>query len=136
MRDVDVIRRLHDLWNRGAVADIPLVYSDSFVAHMPKGWGRSTFEGHAGARTMLLRIRTAFPDWHEEVLDTIEREDKVVTRYRSNGVNTGPLDGAPPTGRKVAIDEISIYHVADGLVQQQWCLVDDLSFARQLGLLR
>ncbi|MFJ5538360.1 ester cyclase [Vreelandella titanicae] len=136
MRALDIIQRLHDLWNSGAIADIPLVYSPSFVAHMPKGWAQSTFEGHAGARAMLLRIRTAFPDWREEILDTIETANKVVTRYRSSGINTGPLDDVLPTGRKIVVEEISIYRVADGLVQEQWCLVDDLAFARQLGLLQ
>ncbi|MGP9766776.1 ester cyclase [Halomonas sp. AOP13-D3-9] len=135
LRALDIIQRLHDLWNSGAADEIPLVYSSSFVAHMPKGWSQSTFEGHAGARAMLLRIRTAFPDWREEILDTIETADTVVTRYRSSGINTGPLDGAPPSGRKIVVDEISIYRIADALVQEQWCLVDDLTFARQLGRL-
>ncbi|KNZ30720.1 MAG: hypothetical protein AD742_21100 [Methylibium sp. NZG] len=91
--------------------------------------------GHAGAKELLTRIRTAFPDWHEQLHDLVESGDTVVTRYTSTGTNTGPLDGRPPTGRTVCVDEISIYRVKDARVVEQWCLVDDLSFARQLGLL-
>lgn len=134
MSMLEVVQRLHQIWNTGDLDAIPTVYAASFVAHMPKGWGTSEFSGHDGVQTLILRIRNAFPDWREEVQDTISTNNRVVTRYTSTGTNTGPLDGRPATGRAVRVDEISIYRIEANLVQEQWCLVDDLSFAKQLGL--
>ncbi|MEM1298714.1 MAG: ester cyclase [Pseudomonadota bacterium] len=130
-----LIRDLHALWNAGDLGGIHRVYSEGFVAHMPKGWERSEFKGHAGVRDAILRIRNAFPDWHEDIKDMVIDKQKVVTRYVSTGTHTGPFLGLEPTGRPVMIDEISIYHLERGLVMEQWCLTDDLSLARQLGLI-
>jgi predicted ester cyclase len=58
-------------------------------------------------------------------------DDKVVTRYVSTGVHTGPFIGIAPTGRHIRLDEISIYRLQDCLVVEQWCLTDE-TLVRQL----
>ena len=132
---VDVVMRLHELWNNGSVEFVPEIYSPEFVAHMPRGWSRSEFSGHDGARQLIARIRLAFPDWHERVVDIVANDDRVVTRYISTGTHTGPLDDLPPTMRAIVVDEISIYRIERSRIREQWCLVDDISFARQLGII-
>jgi steroid delta-isomerase-like uncharacterized protein len=129
------VRRLHGIWNTGNLAAIPQVYATDFVAHMPKGWERSTFHGHTGAADAILRIRTAFPDWHEEIQDLLIDGSRAVTRYVSTGTQSGPFLDQPPSGRAVVIDEMSIYRFDGLLIAEQWCLTDDLTFARQLGLM-
>ena len=62
-------------------------------------------------------------------------DNKVVTRYISTGTHIGRYAGIKGTGKKVALDEISIYRIEGGKVVEQWCLSDDLSTLRQLGLL-
>lgn len=130
---IALIEALHALWNSGDVASIPKIYASDFIAHMPKGWERSEFHGHDGVRELICRIRDAFSRWTEHVDDIIIDGNKVVTRYTSTGVHTGPFIGLAPTGRSVRIDEISIYRIKDGLVAEQWCLTDDLTMGRQLG---
>lgn len=127
------IKALHALWDSGDVARIPEIYSENFVAHMPKGWERSEFVGHSGVAEALQRIRNAFPDWHEEIADLILSKNRAVTRYVSTGTHRGRFIGLEATGRKITIDEISIYRFEEGLVAEQWCLTDDLSLAKQLG---
>ena len=131
-----LIVELHDIWNTGDLGRIPQVYSSEFVAHMPKGWEQSEFSGHAGVEQAIYRVRNAFSDWRESVKDMIVTPNKVVTRYVSTGKHTGPFLGLEPTNRPVEIDEISVYHLKNGLVSEQWCLTDDLSMAKQLGLIR
>lgn len=130
-----LVQSLHALWNAGDLEKVPSVYSPAFQAHMPKGWKIEVPSGWEGARYLITRIRTAFPDWHEEVQDMICDGNKVVTRYISTGTHLGPLDTFGETGRKIRIDEISIYCVHEGLVAEQWCLTDDLALAYQLGRL-
>lgn len=123
------VRRLHEIWNTGEVAAVDDVYTDDFVGHFPQGERR----GREGARNGIVRIRAAFPDWHEHVEQMVTEGNTVVTRYTSTGTHRGDLDGLAPTARAIAIPEISIYRVARGKVAEQWCLYDRLVYTQQLG---
>ncbi len=131
----ELIKRLHHIWNSGEVDAIPEVYSTNFVVHWPKGWAENQSHGCDGVRQAIEKIRSAFPDWHEKVVDIIIGDDRVVTRYISTGTHLGRYAGTKETGKKVEFDEISIYRIKGGKVVEQWCLADDLSTLRQLGLL-
>ena len=128
-----LIERLHLVWNTGELSLVPQLYSAAFVAHMPKGWERSEFRGHSGVCDAIERVRGAFSGWTETVQDMIIENDKVVTRYVSTGLHTGPFIGLTPTGKRISLDEISIYRLENSLVAEQWCLTDDISLGRQLG---
>lgn len=131
-----LIKQLHNIWNSGEMEAIPEVYSTNFIVHWPKGFAENESHGFDGVRKAIERIRTAFPDWHEEVVDMIIEDNKVVTRYISTGTHLGRYAGTKGTGKKVEFDEISIYRIEGGKVIEQWCLSDDLSTLRQLGLLQ
>ncbi len=129
-----LIEALHEIWNSGRVDSIPDVYSSDFVAHFPKGWSeKDSRDGHAGIRAAIERLRAGFPDWREQIQDIVIEGDRVVVRYHSTGTNSGSFGGRPPSGRKVSVDELSIFRIADGRVAEQWCLVDDLMFGKQLS---
>ena len=128
-----LIEKLHAIWNSGELAAIPEVYAPDFVGHWSKSWDAPESHGHAGVESAVLRVRSAFPDWHERVVDMIVEADRVVTRYVSTGTHDGPFIGLEATGRRIEIDEISIYRLAAGKVAEQWCLADDLTLMRQLG---
>ncbi len=127
-----LVRELHRIWNQGDIDAIPSVYSKEFIGHWPKGWQTGDSHGHAGIRTAIARIRTAFPDWNEEILDLIVSRDRVVSRYLSTGTHHGDFAGLAPTGRCVKFEEISIYRVTDDRIIEQWCLSDDLLCSNQL----
>jgi predicted ester cyclase len=127
-----LVRELHRIWNQGDIDAIPSVYSKEFIGHWPKGWRTGDSHGHAGIRTAIARIRTAFPDWNEEILDLIVSRDRVVSRYLSTGTHHGDFAGIAPTGRCVKFEEISIYRVTDDRIIEQWCLSDDLLCSNQL----
>jgi steroid delta-isomerase-like uncharacterized protein len=128
-----LIERLHELWSVGDLAAIPAVYASNFVAHMPKGWGKTEpRDGHDGIRRAIERLRAAFPDWVEHVDDILIDGDKAAVRYHSTGTNLGAFEGRPATGRRLSVDELSIFCIADGRVAEQWCLNDDLAFGKQM----
>jgi len=130
-----LVRRLHGIWNSGDLAAIPSVHAPDFAAHMPKGWGEPSDRrnGHAGIAAAVARIRAAFPDWREEIEDTVFEGDRIVARYVSTGTQDGAFLGRPPSGARVRVDEISIFRIAEGRIAEQWCLNDDLAFFRQIG---
>ena len=128
-----LVERLHEIWNKHDLAAIPDVYTEDFVVHWPKSYPRTELHGHQGVKTAIEEILVAFPDWQEEVVDLIVDGDRAVTRYISTGTHKGPLAELAPTGRRISVDEISIFRVTDGRIAEQWCLVDDVTLLRQLG---
>jgi len=79
-----------------------------------------------------MRTSTAFPDWHERVLDVFGSADMVASRYVSTGTHRGTYRGLEPTGKRVEIQEISIFRIAGDRVAEQWCMLDELARLQQL----
>ena len=132
MTNIDLVHALHEIWNTGDLGSIERVYAPNFVAHWPPSSEVPERQGIDGVRFGVTRIRTAFPDWHEQVLDIFGAGDRVVTRYVSTGTHSGTFWGIPPTGRQIEIEEMSIYRCVDELVTEQWCICDELARLQQL----
>jgi steroid delta-isomerase-like uncharacterized protein len=134
MNHIDLIRSLHEIWNTGNLELIDRVYAMDFVAHWPASSEVPERRGSDGVRFGVTRIRTAFPDWHERVLDVFGSAERVASRYVSTGTHQGPFWGIEATGRRVEIEEISIFRVAEGRVAEQWCMFDELARLQQLDV--
>jgi predicted ester cyclase len=80
-------------------------------------------------------IRSAFPDWREEIVDVVTEGDKVVGRFKCSGTHRGEMMGIPPTGRRQEVDEVYFLRVGDGKFVEFWGLEDNLTRMRQLGLI-
>jgi steroid delta-isomerase-like uncharacterized protein len=132
MNTIDLVKALHRIWNTGDLASIERVYARDFLAHWPPSSEVPERRGSEGIRFGVERIRTAFPDWHEEVLDVFGAGDRVASRYVSSGTHKGTFWGIEPTGRRIEIQEMSIFRIADGRIAEQWCMFDDLARLRQL----
>jgi steroid delta-isomerase-like uncharacterized protein len=129
----EIVRRLHELWNTGDIGQIPAIFHPDFAGHWPPSSRKPERRGLDEVRAGLLNTRTAFPDWHEHVVDMVAEGDRVVTRYVSTGTHRGDFWGLPPTGARVTVHEMSIYRIADGKVIEQWCSIDELDRLIQLG---
>ena len=135
MNNIDnkkLIRKLHDIWNTNNISTLPEVYSNNVVVHWSKSSENPNSLGHVGISQVIADTLLAFPDWHENIVDIIAEDDKIVTRYVSTGTHTGAYQGIAPTGNKIKVDEISIFRIKNGKVTEQWCLMDDLALAKQL----
>jgi len=105
------------------------VYAPEFVCHFligPEWHGPEEVKEHINA------LRTAFPDWREEVEDVIAEGDKVVTRYTSYGTHQNSFEGIPATGRPVVVREVAIFRIMNGKVVEQWGFPDIAGLRRQL----
>jgi predicted ester cyclase len=134
MKNIDLVKALHGIWNTGDLALIDNVYAHDFLAHWPISSEVPERRGIEGIRFGVARIRTAFPDWHEQVLDVFGSGDRVASRYVSTGTHEGTFWDIEPTGRRIEIQEISIFRFADDRIVEQWCMFDDLARLRQLGV--
>jgi steroid delta-isomerase-like uncharacterized protein len=129
VRNLAAVHLVHaEIWSKGNVDLIADVYAEEFVGHFPAG----TVHGREGVRTRVIAHRKAFPDWTEEVEDTVVDRDRVVMRFTSRGTNSGEFLGKPATGNRVAISEVAIFRLSDGKVVEQWVYPDMRSMQRQL----
>jgi predicted ester cyclase len=85
---------------------------------------------------MVERAWTGFPDYHEELHESITEGDRVVAHITISGTQTGRWGPLPPTGRHLQFDEIVILEIRNGKVNKQRGVVDNLSALRQLGVVR
>jgi steroid delta-isomerase-like uncharacterized protein len=127
--NLEVVRVVFsEVWSKGNVDLVDDLYTADFVGHFPAG----TFHGREGIRSRVIAHRTAFPDWTEQIEDTIAEQDRVVARFRSAGTNLGEFLGSPPTGNRIEISEVAIFKLKDGKIVEQWVYPDMLSMQRQL----
>ncbi|HEX6296904.1 MAG TPA: ester cyclase [Burkholderiales bacterium] len=75
----------------------------------------------------------AFSNIQVTVEDQLAEGDKVVTRTIFRGSHTGTFQGIPPTGKRIAADEIQITRIRDGRIAERWSLLDHVSLLKQLG---
>lgn len=125
----ELVKKYHQVWSDGKVADLDKFMSPDFVCHFIDGL---EWKGIEGAKNSISSHKTSFPDWNEEIVDIIAEGDKVVTRYKSTGTHQGIFNGLDSTGIKVTIFETSIYRIANGKLVEQWGFPDALSLDKQL----
>jgi predicted ester cyclase len=86
-------------------------------------------------KRLFAEFRTAFPDWHEEVVELVSEGHTVAGRFRCSGTHLGEFLGEVPTGKRMDVEEVFFLRVEDGRFVDFWALEDSLGRMRQLGLL-
>lgn len=128
--NVEVINVIFsEIWSKGNLELIDNLFAENFVGHFPEG----TVHGRKGMRASVIAHRMSFPDWTEEIAETIVDRDRVAVRFISRGTNLGEFLNNPPTGNRVEISEVAIFRLKDGKVIEQWVYPDILSLQRQLS---
>jgi predicted ester cyclase len=97
--------------------------------------GQTLSMGPSATRQNAEYWRSAFPDWHFELLDLIAEGEKVVAYMPYTGIQTGQVLDIAPTGRKVRVSEIVIFKVVGGKIVEAWEVYDEYWMRRQLGVL-
>ena len=107
-----------------------LVATD-FVEHVPQPGMPPT---RGGLKETLIALKTAFPDLHYTIDDSIESGDRIVHRLTASGTMKADFMGIPATGKRATWTEIHIGRVANGRLAEHWAVVDQLGMLVQLGV--
>lgn len=92
-------------------------------------------QGPEGIRRALTTYFAAFPDAEITAEDTIVDSDRIVQIWTARGTHTGTLMHIPPTGRRVAIQGVSVLTVRDGRIRRGLYMWDVAGLLRSIGLL-
>ncbi len=117
----DIARRaIEEVCARGDFAKAERFYSPDFRDRV----NALEFHGLEGVRESVTLYRSVFPDLEIEVVDQVVEGDRVVSRWTARGTNRG---------RRATLDGITISHIEDGRIIEDWGVSDNLSLLRQLG---
>ena len=130
-KNIQLIKKLHHIWNTGDINLVSEVYSENIIVNWARGWGLPS-KGLKEVDQTILKTRSVFHNWNEEILDLVVDDDKVTSRYISTGVHKEEYLGVPASGKNIEFQEISIYLIRDNKVLEQWCLGDDLHLLSQI----
>ena len=89
--------------------------------------------GREAVKQMPAMLHSAFPDFHTTINDLIAEGDKVVVSMTWSGTQQGEWMGMPPSGKRMSINVIDIFRVADGKFVEHWGLMDGMTMMQQLG---
>jgi steroid delta-isomerase-like uncharacterized protein len=121
-----------ELNNKGNLDAADIQCSPDLIDHSsPPGTPR----GPMASKLAVFALRSAFPDHHLEIEDMLAEGNKVVARCTWYGTHLGTFRGIQATGKKIAMQGIVIWRIADGKIAERWATVDFLGLMRQLGVL-
>ena len=118
--------------NRGNLAVADEVVDPKCIDHEAHPGGDS---GPESMRTLIIMLRTAFPDLHFTIEHLVAEGDTVAGRLTMTGTHEGPLMGMPPTGRKIQQASTHFVRFRDGKAIEHWGVRDDMGMMRQMGLM-
>ena len=107
------------------------IYAPDYVGHNPLD--PEDVRGPEGAKEQARMYRSAFPDVRLIIEEQVAEGDKVVTRWIAYGTHQGEMMGIAPTGNQVRVEGITISHIQEGKIVQEWELFDTLGLMQQLG---
>ncbi|WP_432560871.1 ester cyclase [Kineococcus sp. SYSU DK003] len=89
-----------------------------FVSEQVSGSG--PVDGLAAYVDGVRAVCTAFPDYRWELQELLVDGDTLAARLTGEGTHTGPFGDLAPTGRRIRIQELVVYRVADGRIVRCW----------------
>jgi predicted ester cyclase len=123
-------RRFYEEYDRNDREALARMLAPSCVVHLP---------GSAAplSREAFLQISNlfagAFSDSKTRFLDQIVEDDTAVTRWVWSITHSGEFMGIPATGRRIAIEGVTINKFAGRAIVEQWVSFDQLAVLEQLG---
>lgn len=126
-----VIRRfVEEVINQGRLETADEVVTEDFVELDPLPGQR---QGREGIKEVITMLRTAFPDMHWVIDETIAAGEKVVTRFTWTGTQRGAFLGVSPTGKPVTVKGVVIDRLVAGKMTESRILMNTLGMMQQLG---
>jgi len=99
--------------------------------HMP---GRpEPMSGPDGYLAIIGMMRGGFPDIQWTVEEMVSERDKVAVRFTMRGTHGGTFVGVAPTAKKIAVQSMAFYRLANGQIVEEYGQPDMLGLLQQIG---
>jgi len=119
------------LFNQHRVDRTDETVAPDYIDHAPMSGQAPGLEGAKQKWAMYL---AGAPDVRITIAEMVAEGDMVAVRWLGEGTHLGELFGVPPTGKRIHVEGISIYRLAEGKIAEQREQWDRLELMRQLGV--
>jgi steroid delta-isomerase-like uncharacterized protein len=123
---------VNEVINQGRLDAADEIVEENFVELDPLPGQQ---QGREGLKDVIRMMRTAFPDIHWVVEETIASGDKVVSRFKWSGTHQGDFLGIPATGRRVTVAGVVIDRLKAVKMADSRILMDTFGMMQQLGII-
>jgi len=128
-----VHRWFQEVWNEGRESTIDEMHAEDGVS-FGLGGAETEVRGPEQFKVFFRNLRSALPDTHLKIVETIADGSKIAVRFEVEATHTGSGLPFPPTGRRVKFSGMSIVELADGKLVRAWNSWDQLGMLIQLGV--
>lgn len=125
-----IVRFYEDLWNAWDDAAVEHVLAADFAFRGTLG---AETVGRDGWRSYRDTIRSAAPDFRNEILDLVVDGERGAARLRYTGTHQGPMLGIAATGRPFVYHGAAFFDAHAGLLVRAWVLGDLDGLRQQLA---
>lgn len=119
-------------WNSGSAAGLDALVTADFKRHAAPST-QSSVESMDALKKVMAGAHATFPDFKVTIDEVIVTEGRIVMRWTYSGTHSG-ADNEALAGKKVTNSGISVVHVADGKMVEEWAAWDNLNTMTQLGM--
>ena len=117
-------------WNTGNFEGIDEVLHQDFEL-----FATPTYDAESGIEKfmeVITKSRTAYPDFHIRLDEEIYGDNEGAVRWTITATHTGQGNMAP-TEKRVEVKGISLFHIVDNKIKDEWVAGNDLHWLQQLG---
>jgi serine phosphatase RsbU (regulator of sigma subunit)/predicted ester cyclase len=124
-----VRRFVEEVYNRGNLDAADELLAPDYVDHTePSG----KYAGREGLKRGVAKLRAFSSDLHVNIEAQLAEGEKVVTWVLGSGTHDrGSFFGLAPTGERMTIEFITISHVVEGKIVEEWGVADSSAVWRQ-----
>jgi steroid delta-isomerase-like uncharacterized protein len=122
-------RFYHEMWNRFDQTLIPLLLTEDLEFRGSLGQAK---HGHAGFAEYMNFIARTFPDFTNEIEETISEDDKAFARLKYSGTHRGELLGIAPTEKRIQYNGAAVFKFREDKISEVWVLGDIFGLMSQL----
>jgi len=131
MTATQVLDRYLEIFNTGNMALVDATIAESHFLVEPAFPDRIV--GRQAFKDWVKGYRTAYSDFNLAFNEIIAKDNNVVVHWTVTGTNDGPLEGFPPTGKRVSISGLTLMRIVNGKITEGWIYYDNLGSSEQLG---
>jgi len=124
-----IVRKVVEEVNKQNLAIIDELVSPDYVDH------EHQLRGLEGFKQFMTIEFKGFPDFRMTIEDMIAEGDKVWVRFKETGTHKGEFRGLAPTDKKFTEAAVYISRIVDSKIVEEWYIVDELDFLKQLGVI-
>ena len=127
-------RWFDEVWNKGHAELIDEMIAPDAIAHGLEDPSGQPVRGPAEFKEFFLGFRSAFPDIHITIEESVSEDDLVVAYCKVKATHTGTAFGIEATHMPVAFEGMLMFRVREGKCVEAWNCFDFFKMFQQMGV--